>query len=87
MPRKEVVSFLAKENRDACITYLEHAINSLEEEGAEYHDKLAELYLDKGRSDDAAQTKLLEFLDISHHYRANRLLGKIKGEGRCHRRP
>lgn len=82
LPRKEVVDFLAKENKDACITYLEHAITGLEENGADFHDRLAELYLEKAKKDESIQTKLLEFLDMSQHYRANRLLGKIKGEGK-----
>lgn len=82
LPRKAVVEFLAKENKDACVVYLEHAIQTLEENGAEFHDRLAELYLDKAKKDETTQKKLLEFLDTSQHYRANRLLGRIKGEGR-----
>ena len=78
-----MVDFLARENKDACIVYLEHAIQTLEEHGAEFHDRLAELYLEKAKKDESTQKKLLDFLETSQSYRANRLLGKIKGEGRA----
>lgn len=81
LPRKDVVEFLVGQNKDACVMYLEHAIDTLEEIGAEFHDRLAELYLEKAKKDEVVQTKLVEFLEKSQHYRANRLLGKIKGEG------
>ena len=81
LPRKNVVEFLVGQSKDACIVYLEYAIGILEETGAEFHDRLAELYLEKAKKDEVVQTKLVEFLEKSQHYRANRLLGKIKGEG------
>lgn len=81
LPRNKVVDFLAKENEDACIAYLEHAIHTLNETGAEFHDRLAELYLGRAVKDEDVKHKLLDFLDTSQYYRANRLLGKLKGKG------
>jgi hypothetical protein len=75
LPRQEVVTFLDKTNKEACIGYLEHLTGDLNDTSAEFHDKLAELYFEKARA------KLLELLDTSQHYRANRLLGKLKGDG------
>lgn len=36
---------LEKIGPDVCISYLEHIIHTLGEEGAEFHEKLIELYL------------------------------------------
>lgn len=47
LPRKEVTSFLEKQDLDACSGYLEHIINELGETGADFHDKLAEIYLSR----------------------------------------
>jgi hypothetical protein len=76
-----VVDFLETTNRDSCIGYLEHLVHDLHDDSAEFHDKLAELYLEKARNDEKGKVKLLEHLNSSQHYRANRLLGKLKGEG------
>lgn len=81
LPRKEVVEFLEKTNEEACVGYLEHLTGDLNDTSAEFHDKLAELYLGKARGDEKTRTKLLELLNTSQHYRANRLLGKLKGDG------
>jgi len=48
---------------------------------AEFHEKLAELYLEKARTDEKTRVRLLDLLNTSQHYRANRLLGKLKGDG------
>lgn len=45
LPRIEVARFLESVHPDSCIGFLEHIINDLEEGGAEFHDKLAELYI------------------------------------------
>jgi hypothetical protein len=81
LPRKEVVAFLEKTNKEACIGYLEHLIDDLQDTSAEFHDKLAELYLEKARTEVESKTKLLLLLGSSQYYRANRLLGKLKGDG------
>jgi hypothetical protein len=81
LPRQEVVTFLEKTNKEACIGYLEHLTGDLNDTSAEFHDKLAELYFEKARTDEKIRAKLLELLNTSQHYRANRLLGKLKGDG------
>lgn len=50
LPRQEVVGFLEKESREAYQGYLEHIINDLGEDGADFHDKLAEIYLDQSKT-------------------------------------
>jgi len=40
------------------------------------------LYFEKARTDEKTRAKLLELLNTSQYYRANRLLGKLKGDGR-----
>lgn len=50
LPRQEVMQFLERTNLDACVGYLEHVVKALYEESAEFHDKLAELYLAGARS-------------------------------------
>ena len=41
--------FIEETDADSCAGYLEHIINALGESGADFHDKLAELYLVKAR--------------------------------------
>jgi hypothetical protein len=81
LPRQEVVAFLEKTNKEACVGYLEHLTGDLNDTSAEFHDKLAELYFEKARTEEKTRAKLLELLNTSQHYRANRLLGKLKGDG------
>ena len=49
LPRKDVLAFLSQENAEACQGYLEHIITDLKEEGSDFHDKLAEIYLEKAK--------------------------------------
>lgn len=92
---------------DVCISYLEHTIHVLGENGSEFHEKLIELYLasvkettsgkavlmkriDEGglllRSDarhaasDGPYRKLLDLLETSTSYRADRILGRLPSE-------
>lgn len=59
------------------------------EEGAEFHDKLAELYMvdsrirekESEREKENAYTKLLKFLNDSTHYRPYRVMNKLSGQG------
>ncbi len=43
------MKFIETTSPDASTGYLEHVINVWEEKRAEFHDKLAELYLSKAR--------------------------------------
>jgi hypothetical protein len=49
LPRAEVTQYLEQTNKEACVGYLEHIIGDLKEEGSEYHDRLAQIYLEKAR--------------------------------------
>lgn len=49
LPRYEVTEYLEQCDKPTCIRYLEHIINELGEAGPNFHDKLAELYLDETR--------------------------------------
>jgi hypothetical protein len=49
LPRSAVMDYLDKVDQSSCRGYLEHIINSLHEEGADFHDKLAEFYLEDAR--------------------------------------
>jgi hypothetical protein len=65
LPRDEVMHFLEKMNPDACVGYLEHVIDTLGEEGADFHDKLAELYLERARKAHASGESALILLPSS----------------------
>lgn len=45
LPRHRVMTHLESVSRDVCIRYLEHVIHQLGEQGAEFHEKLIDLYL------------------------------------------
>ena len=65
LPRKKVVVFLEKTHKEACIGYLEHLTGDLKDTSAEFHDKLAELYFEKARTDEDTKSKLLQLLNGS----------------------
>lgn len=46
-----MTEYLEQNDRPTCIRYLEHIINELGEAGPNFHDKLAELYLEETRRD------------------------------------
>lgn len=77
------MAFLEKENAESAVTYLEHLVE-LGDTNPDFHDKLAELYLSRARQVDDHEKKyrhFLDFLNSSSHYRAYRLLSKLKPEG------
>ena len=111
LPRQKVMAHLESVSRDVCIRYLEHVIHQLGEQGAEFHEKLIDLYLqtlhatksctfprsrctphprrtvsqrpDHYRSaarNEAVYKKLLDLLESSTSYRADRILGRIPSE-------
>ena len=45
-----MLAFLEKDNAEACRGYLEHIITDLNEDGSDFHDKLAETYLDEAKA-------------------------------------
>lgn len=86
LPRHQTMAHLDKISRQACVTYLEHIIHQLGEEGPQFHEKLIELYLAevqaRGTTDKQAgpYRKLLDFLDSSTAYRPDRMLGRLPSE-------
>lgn len=58
LPRQEVVSFLEKTDIPSCISYLQHIIDQLHEEGADFHDKLGELLIARARQEDKGESEL-----------------------------
>ncbi|GJN90166.1 hypothetical protein Rhopal_003165-T1 [Rhodotorula paludigena] len=85
LPRHAVMAHLENVGRDACTKYLEHVIHQLGEQGSEFHEKLIDLYLaavrepSQGR-DEVAYRKLLDLLETSQAYRADRVLGRLPSE-------
>lgn len=85
LPRPQVVAFLEKLHPDSAVAYLEHIID-IGENGADFHDKLAELYLSRvrdktGTEREAPLAQLLQFLNKSTQYRPYRLLSKLGSDG------
>ncbi|ORY62729.1 hypothetical protein BCR35DRAFT_308965 [Leucosporidium creatinivorum] len=85
LPRHATMAHLERIGSDVCITYLEHIIHTLGEEGSEFHEKLIELYLaavhrPNGSGSDEAYQKLLDLLESSTSYRADRMLGRLPSE-------
>ncbi|KAJ9101777.1 hypothetical protein QFC21_003116 [Naganishia friedmannii] len=89
LPRSEVTDYLEQCDKPTCIRYLEHIITELGEGGPNFHDKLAELYLEetrrewpKGSVDPETESykRLLRFLQDSTQYRPERLLGRSELE-------
>ncbi|GAA5966350.1 hypothetical protein JCM21900_005140 [Sporobolomyces salmonicolor] len=85
LPRHATMAHLEGMGRDVCIRYLEHIIHVLGEQGAEFHEKLIELYLAVVQSsgtgpDETAYQKLLDLLESSTSYRADRMLGRLPSE-------
>ncbi|GAA5871131.1 hypothetical protein JCM1840_007600 [Sporobolomyces johnsonii] len=85
LPRHATMAHLEGIGRDVCIKYLEHIIHVLGEQGADFHEKLIELYLAVVQSsgkerDETAYKRLLDLLESSTSYRADRMLGRLPSE-------
>lgn len=59
LPRHATMHHLERIGADVCISYLEHIIHHLGEEGAEFHEKLIELYLAEVHSTHSSTSRLL----------------------------
>ncbi|GAA5987416.1 hypothetical protein JCM10908_001946 [Rhodotorula pacifica] len=85
LPRHKVMAHLESVDRVVCIRYLEHVIHQLGEQGADFHEKLIDLYLQALRAnpstrDEKVYKKLLDLLETSTSYRADRILGRLPSE-------
>ncbi|CDZ96570.1 Vacuolar assembly/sorting proteins VPS39/VAM6/VPS3 [Phaffia rhodozyma] len=83
LPRRDVLQFLEKISPRAETTYLEYITQHLEENNNDFHDRLAELYLDEAKRAsrepgkagfEVAYERALQFLKTSERYRAGHIL-------------
>ncbi|KAL7417275.1 hypothetical protein BDY24DRAFT_412023 [Mrakia frigida] len=80
LPRHEVLVHLETVSPRAAVSFLEFLIEKLGEKGAEFHDRLAELYLEdvkKGKKsvkEEGPYAKALKFLKSSNLYRPDHVL-------------
>ena len=89
LPRNKVLDFLQKVDLDLAVKYLEHAINELHDDTAEFHDQLVGAYMRelKERQDRDSvswkdlMSRLLEFLRTSTKYSLRKAFGMIPRNG------
>ncbi|KAG2145393.1 uncharacterized protein EDB93DRAFT_1288619 [Suillus bovinus] len=86
LPRTQVTDYLEKIDLSISTRYIEYLIDEKGEESPAFHDRLAELYLNmtlsaRKRGDEANELevylKLLHFIDVTYHYRPDRLYGLL----------
>ncbi|KAF5367067.1 hypothetical protein D9758_003934 [Tetrapyrgos nigripes] len=89
LPRQEVADYLEKIDPLSVLRYLEYLIEEREEDSVEFHDRLAELYVQmtltaKKRGDDETRRqsydKLVKFIDSSQLYGVDRLTVRTAGD-------
>ncbi|RPD61108.1 hypothetical protein L226DRAFT_534756 [Lentinus tigrinus ALCF2SS1-7] len=89
LPKDPVADFLERLDPAICARYIEFLIAERGETSQHFHDRLAELYLHmtinaKRRGDDGARRtayeKLLQFVDTTGHYSADRLFALLPPE-------
>ncbi|TFK87975.1 hypothetical protein K466DRAFT_662647 [Polyporus arcularius HHB13444] len=89
LPKERVADFLERLDPAICARYIEFLISERGETSRHFHDRLAQLYLRmtvnaKKRGDDAARRatydKLLQFIDTTDHYSADRLFASLPSE-------
>ncbi|KAF9387750.1 Vam6/Vps39-like protein [Podila verticillata] len=87
LPRVKIISYLERLSLDLCIVYLEHIIHELGDQTSEFHNTLVVSYLAQIQRDSAVtgkdetvqktKAKLLQFLDESTFYKAERILSRL----------
>ncbi|KAJ3475842.1 hypothetical protein NLI96_g11566 [Meripilus lineatus] len=89
LPRQPVADYLEGIDPAICSRFVEFLIAERGEESPAFHDRLAELYLrmtvsSKKRGDQETRkhmySKLLDFVDKTHHYRPDRLFGLLPSD-------
>ncbi|TFY59088.1 hypothetical protein EVJ58_g6005 [Rhodofomes roseus] len=90
LPREPVLDFLEGINLGIAARYLEYLIDERKEDGAGFHERLAETYLRmvsnaRSRGDEetrrSAYEKLLQFIDTTDRYNADRLYALLPSDG------
>ncbi|KAG0294172.1 Vam6/Vps39-like protein [Linnemannia gamsii] len=87
LPRYKVMAYLERLSLDLCVIYLEHVIHELGDKTSDFHNTLVVSYLAQiqrdsstpGNEDEVLKTKakLLQFLDESTSYKAERILSRL----------
>ncbi|KAF8950680.1 Vam6/Vps39-like protein [Haplosporangium bisporale] len=87
LPRFKIISYLERLSLDLCVVYLEHIIHELGDQTSEFHNTLVVSYLAQIQRDSAVtgkdetvqktKAKLLQFLDESTFYKAERILSRL----------
>ncbi|KAG0036291.1 Vam6/Vps39-like protein [Podila clonocystis] len=87
LPRVKIISYLERLSLDLCVVYLEHIIHELGDQTSEFHNTLVVSYLAQIQRDSAVtgkdetvqktKAKLLQFLDESTFYKAERILSRL----------
>ncbi|KAG9004579.1 Vacuolar morphogenesis protein 6 [Tulasnella sp. JGI-2019a] len=89
LPRTDVANFLATKDPNLCARYIEHLLEEMHETDTIFHNRLAEIYLEltvaaKKRGDEDARSrvyhKLLDFIDTSTHYEADRVFSRLPSD-------
>ncbi|KAG0044852.1 Vam6/Vps39-like protein [Gryganskiella cystojenkinii] len=91
LPRARIISYLERLSLDLCVVYLEHVIHELDDQTSEFHNTLVISYLAQIQRDLAqpggesivlkTRAKLLQFLDQSTFYKAERILSRLPVDG------
>ncbi|KAF9585929.1 Vacuolar morphogenesis protein 6 [Lunasporangiospora selenospora] len=86
LPRSRIIAYLERLSLNLCVMYLEHVIHGLNDQTSEFHNTLVVSYLTQIQRDSAAgnddsvhktRLKLLQFLDESTNYKAERILSRL----------
>ncbi|KAG0263458.1 Vam6/Vps39-like protein [Mortierella polycephala] len=87
LPRYKIIAYLERLSLDLCVMYLEHVIHELGDQTSEFHNTLVVSYLSQIQRDTAVsgndvevhrtKAKLLQFLDESTCYKAERILSRL----------
>ncbi|KAF9941848.1 Vacuolar morphogenesis protein 6, partial [Modicella reniformis] len=94
LPRNKIISYLEKLSLDLCVMYLEHIIYELHDQTPEFHNHLLISYLAQIQRDSAShenkdseqavnktRKKMLDFLNESTCYKAERILSRLPVDG------
>lgn len=85
LPRQKVLEFLQGIDRNLAVRYLEHLIQELDDKTPDFHQGLANIYIDRLKSDDFSNDderanwrgKTLAFLRASKNYSAYKILSQL----------
>ncbi|TKA32841.1 hypothetical protein B0A50_01067 [Salinomyces thailandicus] len=84
LPRERVLAFLAEKDSNLELRYLEHIVKELNDQTADFHQRLIDLYLSRQKDPSTSQedraelkTKLEGFLRKSKVYHKARVLGQL----------